>query len=117
MSSPNLGESSDVTDESVIRGVLPQHGPKRLARLVGVPIETARSWYYRHLSAARRRQVALALLAEMDAQDMRRIELRRRLGEMVGGGGEYHKVDSGGDRESVVEPAAENARSQADEMG
>ena len=76
-----------VNDGSVIRAVLPAggNGPKRLARLMSVPVETARCWYYRHLSSSRRREVAAALLAEMDKQDVERSALRRRLAEWASG--------------------------------
>jgi hypothetical protein len=77
---PNPGERG-VTDESIIRAALPYHGPKRLARLMAVPIETARHWYYKHMSSARRRELAMALLAEMDAQEVERGAVRRRLAE------------------------------------
>lgn len=80
MSSPKPGETTvTTTNEAVIRAVLPRNGPKLLARLLDSPIETARHWYYKHLSASRRREVALALLAEMDRQDAERANLRLQL--------------------------------------
>lgn len=83
MSSHKPGES-EVTDELVIRRVLPRNGPKLLALLMDVPIDTAKWWYYRHLSAARRKAVALALLEQMDDDDRRRTELRTYLVKMAG---------------------------------
>jgi hypothetical protein len=83
MYSPNPCEK-DMSDEAVVRAVLPRNGPKHLARLLAVPLETARHWYYRNLSAGRRREVALALLAELDAQDRQRAALRNDLLNMVG---------------------------------
>lgn len=83
MSSHKPGEPV-TTHEAVIRAVLPRNGPKLLSRLIDSPIETARHYYYKHLSAARRREVALALLAEMDEQDRKREALRQHLQSMAG---------------------------------
>ena len=80
MSSHDPGEGH-VTDESVIRAALPYHGPKRLATLMAVPVETARHWYYKRLSSARRKELAQALLDEMDRQEVQRSALRRRLAQ------------------------------------
>lgn len=68
-----------VTDAAVIREVLPRHSVKRLAGLLNLPLGTAHEWIYRRLSSARRRELAGALLAEMDQQDVARTALRRRL--------------------------------------
>ena len=77
--------TSDVSEAAVIHAVLPRHSAKRLARLMSVPLETARSWLYRNLSSARRRELALALLAELDRQDAEeRADARRQLKEMAG---------------------------------
>lgn len=86
---------SDMTNEAVIRAVLPKHGPKRLSRIMDVPIETARGWYYRHLSVARTRDLALALLAEMDAEDQRRAAHRERLLLMAGNDGKAGGISAG----------------------
>ena len=72
---------SPLTDSQVIRAAYPTHTVKRLARTMSVPIETARHWLYRRLSSARRHELAVALLAEMDAQDVERSALRRRLAQ------------------------------------
>lgn len=72
---------STVSDTAVIRQVLPRHPVKRLARLLSVPIGTAHEWTYRHLSSARRIELARALLEEMDRQEVERTALRRRLAE------------------------------------
>jgi len=78
MSSHKTVESK-VSDAAVIREVLPRHPVKRLARLLSVPIGTAHEWTYRHLSSARRAELATALLSEMDRQDVGRTAIRRRL--------------------------------------
>ena len=85
MSSPKMCEKPPVNEGTVIRAALPSGGPKRLARLMDVPVETARHWWYRHLASSRRREVAAALLAEMDKQDVERSALRRRLAEWASG--------------------------------
>ena len=41
-----------------------RHWPKRLAAATGVPVSTAKFWVFRRVPAARRREVALAALAE-----------------------------------------------------
>lgn len=81
---PRSGKTPEMNDQMAIRGVLPDNGPKRLARLLGAPFETARYFFYKHLSAARRREVALALLAEMDRQERSRAAIRQHLLEMAG---------------------------------
>lgn len=73
-----------MSDAAIIRTVLPKHGPKRLARLMGVKLGTAHEWVYRRISATRRRELALALLAELDRQDTERADVRDRLLEMAG---------------------------------
>ena len=76
---------SKVSDAAVIRAVFPRHPVKRLARLLGLPIGTAHEWTYRHLSAARRRELAMALLEEFDRQDREeRAAVRSQLQAMVG---------------------------------
>jgi len=104
-----------VTDQSLIREVFPSHGPKRLAHLMMVPVNTARHWCYRRLSAARRHELALMLLAEMNEQDRRRAEVRRQLEAIAHGesaermgdpsGGEVDRV-AGGDPLAPGYPAA-----------
>jgi hypothetical protein len=85
MAQPKTGRK-DVSDQSVIQAVLPSagNGPKRLARLMRVPIETARLWYYKSLSSYRRAEVALILLQEFDKETAGRPEIRRRLCVMAG---------------------------------
>lgn len=74
-----------VSDAAAIRAVLPRHPVKRLARLLGLPLGTAHEWVYRNLCAARRRELALALIAELDRQDAEeRADARRQLIEMAG---------------------------------
>ena len=63
---------------------LGRHWPKRLARLVGVPTETARFWVYHRMPEARRAQVARAILAECDKLEAAIAETRRRWGEIAG---------------------------------
>lgn len=70
-----------VSDTAAIRGVFPKHPVKRLARLLAVPLGTAHEWTYRRLSSVRRRELALALLGEMDRQDVERSALRYRLAQ------------------------------------
>lgn len=74
--------ATDMIDEAAaIRAVYPRHTMKALARLLGMPIDTARHSLYRRFSSARRRELATALLAEMDAQEVERSAVRRRLAE------------------------------------
>lgn len=89
---------SEVTEAGVIRAVYPRHTMKRLALAMGVPLDTARHWLFRKMSASRRRELALALLAEMDAQEVERTALRRRLAEWAaqGSGGENASLDRAG---------------------
>ena len=76
MDIPKKGES--VTSTAAIDGALARHWPKRLARRLGVPLETARFWIYKGMPDARRREIARALLAEMDALEATIAETRRR---------------------------------------
>ena len=84
MSSKEKVES--VSGAEVIREVLPQHSVKRLARMLNLPLGTAHEWVYRRLSSERRRELALALLAELDEQEVARGALRRRLAEWAAEG-------------------------------
>lgn len=79
MHSNRVVADSAMTDAELIRAVQPRHTMKWLARTTGAPLETARYWLYRHFNPAQRRQVAAALLAEMDRQDIDRAAMRRRL--------------------------------------
>src|SRR5258707_884291 len=81
---------SDVTEADAIRAVYPRHAMKRLALVMCVPIDTARHWLFRRFSASRRRELALALLVEMDAQDAEREAIRRQLALWIGTQGESH---------------------------
>ncbi|HEX3884774.1 MAG TPA: hypothetical protein VHW66_19125 [Stellaceae bacterium] len=72
---------STVSEAAIVRAVYPRHPMKRLAGAMSVPLDTARHWLYRRLSGARRRELALVLLAELDRQDVERSSIRRRLAE------------------------------------
>lgn len=74
-----------VTDQAIIREVLPNNWPKRVARLLSVPVRTAKHWVYVRVGEARRAELACQLLAVMDEQDRRRAELRRQLEAMAHG--------------------------------
>jgi hypothetical protein len=77
-----------VTDAALITAVFPRNTMKMLARLMGAPIDTARHWLYRHLSAERRREICARLLIEFDRQESERAEIRRQLAEIAEGTGE-----------------------------
>lgn len=74
---PKTGES-EVTTTAAIDGAIARHWPKRLARAVGVPLETARFWIYKGMPDARRREIATALLAECDRLELVIADTRRR---------------------------------------
>jgi hypothetical protein len=59
------------------------HWVKRLARLMGVPPETARHWAFRRLPDARRKEIALALIAECDRLQTLINETRQRWSEVA----------------------------------
>ena len=84
MSSHSLCEWR-VKVQGLIREVFPAHSAKRLARLMGVPLDTARHWLYRNLSNSRRRELAEKLLRQLDEDDRRRAEARRQLQRIVNG--------------------------------
>lgn len=65
MSSPDPGKSK-MNATAAIAPELSRHWPKRLARMLGVPVETARFWAYKRMPEARRAEIAAALLAECD---------------------------------------------------
>lgn len=83
MSSHNPGES-DVTATAAIEPALGRHWTKRLARLMGVPHETARHWVYRRMPADRRCEIARALIDECDRLERVIAETRRRWVAEVG---------------------------------
>lgn len=75
--------SEQISD--IARAIHPRDTLKWLARLLDVPIGTARHWLYVKFSSDRRRELALALLAEMDRQEIERSALRRKLAEWAAG--------------------------------
>lgn len=85
MSPQQICERPEMTDAEVLRTALPASTMKTLARVVGAPLDTARHWLYRRFNPAQRRDLAAALLAEMDRQDVRRHAARRRLAEWAAG--------------------------------
>lgn len=116
MASPDPCKPPEMNDQAVLRAVLPSNGPKLLARLLGSPVETARHYFYRHLSASRRREVALALLAELDRQERRLAVVRQHLEQMVG---DHAQVAGSLAGDQVVEARgqANKAVSEASENG
>lgn len=70
-----------MNEADAIRAVCPRHSMKWLARTLGVPLDTARHWLYRHFNGVQRKELAKALLKEMDEQDAGRSTLRRTLAE------------------------------------
>jgi hypothetical protein len=77
----NVIATEMIDEAAAIRAVYPRNTMKMLARLLGMPLDTARHSLYRRFSSARRRELAVALLAEMDAQEVERGAVRRRLAE------------------------------------
>lgn len=73
--------TDEMNEAAAVRAVMPRNTMKRLARMLNMPLDTARHNLYRRFSAARRQELARALLAEMDQQDVERTALRRRLAE------------------------------------
>lgn len=71
-------------DSADLHEIYPGGWQKRLARRMGEPINTVRSWFYKHMSTTRTVELARALLAEMDAQEPRRAAVRRKLEVVVG---------------------------------
>src|ERR1700757_4378476 len=89
MSSPKRCEMlteapKHMTVQALIRAELPVNTAKRLACLMDVPTETARSWLHRHLPDYRVREIARALLRRYDEETIKREQRRRRLIQMAG---------------------------------
>jgi len=59
------------------------HWVKRLARLMNVPHETARHWAFRRIPDARRKEIALALIAECDRLQTLISQTRQRWAEVA----------------------------------
>lgn len=74
-----------MNDGELIRAVLPRNTMKQLARMMNVPIDTARHWLYRNLSNARRQELAEKLLKQLDDDDRRRAAARQTLQRIVNG--------------------------------
>ena len=70
-----------------VRAVWPRHAMKRLAAGMDVSLHTARGWLHRTfvngIAPRRRRELALLLLAELDAQEPNRAALRGRLTDLA----------------------------------
>ncbi len=105
-----------LTDQTLIREVVPSHGAKLLARLMMVPVNTAHHWLYVKLCAARRRELALKLIAELDQQERRRQEVRRQL-EAIVHGGEPVEVGGAWPGEAAHGAAMPPTRPPAGEVG
>lgn len=67
-----------MTSTAAIDGALSRHWPKRLARAVGVSVETARFWIYKGMPDSRRQEIAVALLAECDRLEQVVADTRRQ---------------------------------------
>lgn len=103
MSAPQNCEPDMSEVAAIVRTVYPGHALKRVAGVMNAPLDTVRTWLYRRLSASRRRELALALLAELDRQDAERACVRRQLGVWAAGAGdEMDRV--------LAEPAADADR-------
>ena len=95
-------------DVAAIRAVLPRHTVKRVADLMNVPLNTAHEWLYRHFSASRRRELAVALLAQLDEQERSRAVVRQHLeqvvtgNEMAGPGGGLAVDEAGGTKDGAT---------------
>ena len=71
------------------------HWVKRLARIMGVPQETARHWAFRRVPDARRKEIALALIAECDRLQALVSQTRQRWAEVADeAGGAVARRDS-----------------------
>lgn len=81
--SPQEKVEPRVNDAAIVRAVLPRHTAKRLAALMNVPLGTAHEWLYRTFSASRRREIAMALIAQLDREDEQRQVYRRQLTRMA----------------------------------
>lgn len=88
MSSSKVYDTDMSEVAAVVHAVYPGHALKRLAGVMSAPVPTVRHWLYRHVSASRRRELALALLAELDRQDAERANVRRQLGVWAAGAGD-----------------------------
>lgn len=75
--------ASQMTTTVVIEQELSRHWAKRLAHMLDVPTETARSWVYRSMPRARRKEIALALIAECDRLEAVIADTRRRWKEVA----------------------------------
>ena len=101
-----------MSEADLVRVVYPQHTMKRLARLMGVPLDTARHWLYRHFPAARAQELAIKLLRELDEKEAAEARARELLQAMAGDAGDGQMdqllagVDAGEDRLPATGPAA-----------
>jgi hypothetical protein len=70
---------------ALIREVYPRHTMKHLARVMNVPLDTARHWLFRKFTPDFERtcELCLKLLGELDQQERHRQEVRRQL-ETIG---------------------------------
>jgi hypothetical protein len=72
-------------ERSILKLIFPSNTPKHVARLMDVPLETARTWVYRNISNARRRELAEKLLTQIDKDRGRLDEIERQLLEIARG--------------------------------
>jgi hypothetical protein len=72
-------------ERSILKLIFPSNTPKHVARLMDVPLETARTWVYRKMSNARRRELAEKLLIQIDKDRGRFDAIERQLLEIARG--------------------------------
>jgi hypothetical protein len=72
-------------ERSILKYLFPSNTPKHVARLMDVPFETAKTWVYRNMSNARRRELAEKLLTQIDKDRGRLDEIERQLLEIARG--------------------------------
>lgn len=74
-----------MTDADLVRAVYRTHALKRLAQDIRVTLRTSRRILHERFSASRRREVALALRAELEKQAAERAVLLARVEEILKG--------------------------------
>lgn len=83
MSRHDLSQMPDISD--LIRQAFPRHPAKRLARLLDVPVETARNYAYRGVPLARHAEILAALLPALRQQHERIGQNLNHIKSLLGG--------------------------------
>ncbi|HEV2100519.1 MAG TPA: hypothetical protein VGR45_16570 [Stellaceae bacterium] len=92
----NLDKSVSLPDGRLLRAVFGAHAAKKISRVFGISIPTAKVWLDGRLPAARRDEISAVLDIELSVQHQRIVALRQAIAAGRASGGASEKPGSTG---------------------